>query len=66
MQGLENSYLSLINRKDVNALKLKIIEKEKELNRKKTKAELEKGYREKLKEIITTLSKTSEDAAKSL
>ena len=55
MQGLENSGLSLITHKDMNALKLKIVDKEKELKRKKRKAVLQKGYRGKLKQTINAV-----------
>ena len=66
MQSLENSGLPLVFSKDMSSLKRKIIEKEKVEKRLISKAQCEKERRRKLKETISKLGQTSEEAAKSL
>ena len=54
MQCLETSEF-FTGHKEMNLLKLKIVEKEKDLKRKVNKAEWSKGQRSRLKETITQL-----------
>ena len=66
MQSLENSGLGLVTPKQMALVKKKITEKKKAHKRLQGQAKWQQNYRKRLKNTITELSKTSEEAANAL